>query len=193
MKNVLSSAKHSNLRLYAIPAFNDNYIWLLEKNSQAVVVDPGQAEPVIRYLQQQKLSLDAILITHHHGDHVGGVQELIELYPQATVYGPASEHIPARNVALKQDDLVHIDSLSLQFQVLDIPGHTAGHIAYFSDDDPLEPILFCGDTLFSAGCGRLFEGTPAQMVSSLGKLASLPPLHWFAVHTNTRCPICDGQ
>ena len=160
MKNVLSSAGYSQLRLSPLPAFNDNYIWLLEKDDKAVVVDPGEATPVLRYLKQQSLSLDAILITHHHGDHVGGVLELLKAYPDATVYGPASEHIPGLDVPLKQDDIVHIDALSLRFSVLDIPGHTAGHIAYFSNDNAEEPILFCGDTLFSSGCGRLFEGTP---------------------------------
>lgn len=174
MKNVLSSATHTSLSLYPIPAFNDNYIWLLKKNNVAVVVDPGQAAPVLRYLEHHALSLDAILITHHHGDHVGGVLELLKTYPNATVYGPANEAIPGRDVALKQGDRVTIDSLSLSFHVLDIPGHTAGHIAYFSDDNVAEPLLFCGDTLFSAGCGRLFEGTPAQMTASLAKLCALP-------------------
>lgn len=175
MKNQFTQASTGSLQLHAIPAFNDNYIWLLHNGKQAAVVDPGDATPVLQVLEQLRLDLDAILITHHHHDHVGGVTELLQHYPNSQVYGPAQESIPHRHHALRQDDLIELKSLGLQLQVLDIPGHTAGHIAYFGYNDANEPFLFCGDTLFSGGCGRLFEGTPAQMLSSLNKIVALAP------------------
>ena len=161
-------------QLHAISAFNDNYIWLLHNHQHAVVVDPGDATPVLATLDRLGLTLDAILITHHHHDHVGGITELKQQFPDAVVYGPALESIPKRDQALKQDDTVELPNLNLSLKVLDIPGHTAGHIAYFGYNQPDQPLLFCGDTLFSGGCGRLFEGTPAQMVSSLAKITALP-------------------
>lgn len=175
MMNVLASFATTGYSLTPLPAFNDNYIWLLEYAGHALVVDPGEAEPVIRVLQQRNLVLSAILITHHHGDHTGGINKLLRHAPDAVVYGPANENIPSRNVAVKQDETLHIAALNLTCKVLDIPGHTSGHVGYYSIPDGCPPLLFCGDTLFSMGCGRLFEGTPAQMVSSLGKLTSLPP------------------
>lgn len=161
-------------QLRAISAFNDNYIWLLHNQQHAVVVDPGDAAPVLATLNALGLSLDAILITHHHHDHVGGIEVLKQHFPTAQVYGPALESIPKIDHALRQDDNVSLPQLNLSFQVLDIPGHTAGHIAYFGYNGET-PVLFCGDTLFSGGCGRLFEGTAAQMVASLGKISALPP------------------
>ncbi|UCG97970.1 MAG: hydroxyacylglutathione hydrolase [Burkholderiales bacterium] len=151
-----------------IPAFDDNYLWLLVRGSQAAVVDPGDAAPVLQRLQQRNLSLQAILVTHHHGDHVGGVASLSRA-TGARVHGPGAEAIPARDVALAGGS--RIDVLGVAFDVLDVPGHTLGHIAYHA---PALRALFCGDTLFAAGCGRLFEGTAAQMTASLAKLASLP-------------------
>lgn len=161
-------------QLHAISAFNDNYIWLLHNQQHAVVVDPGDATPVLNTLNELGLVLDAILITHHHHDHVGGIDKLKQHFPQAIVYGPALESIPKRDHALKQDDTITLPNLHLSFKVLDIPGHTAGHIAYFGCNQE-EPLLFCGDALFSGGCGRLFEGTAAQMVESLSKITALPP------------------
>ncbi|MGG4605574.1 hydroxyacylglutathione hydrolase [Paenalcaligenes sp. Me131] len=175
MMNVLASFATTGYSLTPLPAFNDNYIWLLEYAGHALAVDPGEAEPVLLALQQRNLVLSAILITHHHGDHTGGINDLLRYAPDAVVYGPASERIPSRNVAVKQDDQLHIPDLKLTCTVVDIPGHTAGHVAYYSIPEGCPPLLFCGDTIFSMGCGRLFEGTPAQMVSSLGKLTSLPP------------------
>ena len=151
-----------------IPAFDDNYLWLLVRGSQAAVVDPGDAAPVLQRLQQRNLRLQAILVTHHHGDHVGGVASLSRA-TGARVHGPGAEAIPARDVALAGGS--RIDVLGVAFDVLDVPGHTLGHIAYHA---PALRALFCGDTLFAAGCGRLFEGTAAQMTASLAKLASLP-------------------
>ena len=159
------------MELLALPAFTDNYIWLLHDGSQALVVDPGEAAPVHAALDTHGLGLAAILVTHHHGDHVGGVDEL-RARLTGPVYGPARERIPEPFVPLKASD--RIAALGLDFEVFDVPGHTAGHIAYLHRPASDAPLLFCGDTLFSAGCGRLFEGTPAQMHHSLSQLASLP-------------------
>ena len=157
--------------LFPISAFADNYLWLLHDGKRALVVDPGDAEPVLRALEQSALQLESILVTHHHADHTGGVDALRKA-TGAKVYGPANERIPAPFEPLHEGDSVH--TLGLDFQVLDVPGHTAGHIAFYAPDVDGQPLLFCGDTLFSGGCGRLFEGTPAQMLASLDKLAALP-------------------
>ena len=159
--------------MYLIPvsAFADNYLWLLHDGKRALVVDPGDAGPVLRALQASRLQLESILVTHHHADHTGGVDALRKA-TGATVYGPATERIPAPFQPLREGD--RVATLGLNFQVLDVPGHTAGHIAFYTPDMDGQPLLFCGDTLFSGGCGRLFEGTPAQMLASLDKLAALP-------------------
>jgi len=157
--------------LIPLTAFADNYIWILHDGHKAVAVDPGDAQPVKAYLANEGLQLSAILVTHHHPDHVGGVDALRES-TGAVVYGPARERIPEPLTRLSQGDAVEV--LGLNFRVLDVPGHTAGHIAYVCDNWEGAPLLFCGDTLFSGGCGRLFEGTPAQMLASLDRLAALP-------------------
>ena len=154
-----------------LPAFTDNYIWMLHDGSQAVVVDPGDAQPVLDALRTHNLRLSAILVTHHHPDHVGGVDTLRDA-TGAMVYGPARERIPEPLTRLNGGDACTV--LGLHFDVIDVPGHTAGHIAYYCKDYEGAPLLFCGDTLFSGGCGRLFEGTPAQMLASLDALAALP-------------------
>lgn len=159
--------------LLPLPAFDDNYIWTVIRDGRAVVVDPGQAGPVLRCLQERGLELRAILLTHHHADHVGGVMELIRA-TGAHVYGPAGEDLPHCDTRLAEGDRVAIPELSLDMGVLDVPGHTAGHIAYYGQIGEGKPVLFCGDTLFMAGCGRLFEGTPEQMDHSLAKLSALP-------------------
>jgi hydroxyacylglutathione hydrolase len=159
------------MKLIPLPAFQDNYLWVLHDGRRALVVDPGDAQPVLACLQRDRLQLEAILVTHHHPDHIGGLDELRDA-TGAAVYGPARERIPEPLTRLQEGDTVKV--LGLDFEVLDVPGHTAGHIAYYCPDVDGTPLLFCGDTLFSGGCGRLFEGTPAQMLASLDKLAALP-------------------
>jgi hydroxyacylglutathione hydrolase len=155
-----------------IPAFRDNYIWAVTHERSVAVVDPGDAAPVFAWLEANDMRLTAIIATHHHADHVGGIPALCERH-DVPVLGPARETVPGRTQALGEGDHIDVPGVALSLAVFDIPGHTAGHIALYSID--ADPVLFCGDTLFAAGCGRLFEGTPAQMWSSLGKLASLSP------------------
>ncbi|OZI77547.1 hydroxyacylglutathione hydrolase [Bordetella genomosp. 12] len=162
---------HASL-VVPIEAFTDNYIWAVVRDGDAVVVDPGQAQPVQDFLQRHGLRLRAILLTHHHADHVGGVLQL-RAAAAVPVYGPARESLPHCDFRMQEGDLVDIPELGLSLTVLDVPGHTAGHIAYVGHAGDL-PLLFCGDTLFAGGCGRLFEGTPAQMHASLEKLGTLP-------------------
>ena len=150
-----------------VSVFTDNYIWVIHDQYHAVVVDPGEAKPVLDFLEQKKLKIIAILNTHHHVDHVGGNLKLLQQF-QVPVYGPGSELISTVTHCLKEGDSVYLPELSLRLSILDIPGHTAGHIAYYGAN-----LLFCGDTLFSCGCGRLFEGTAQQMYISLNKLAKL--------------------
>ncbi|TDV63398.1 hydroxyacylglutathione hydrolase [Pseudomonas sp. LP_7_YM] len=161
------------IQIDALPAFTDNYIWLLQDNAskRCAVVDPGDAAPVLAWLDNHpQWRLSDILITHHHADHTGGVVALKNA-TGAKVYGPAHENIPARDVALEDDDQLTV--LGLTFAVHSVPGHTLGHIAFYHADAQT-PLLFSGDTLFAAGCGRLFEGTPGQMHQSLNRLAALP-------------------
>jgi hydroxyacylglutathione hydrolase len=159
------------MNLSALPAFTDNYIWMLHDQGRAVVVDPGDASVVLQALQTHSLQLSAILLTHHHADHTGGVDELRQA-TSCPVYGPASEIMPEPCERFSGGDVVHV--LGYEFAVMDVPGHTAGHIAYYCSAFEGKPLLFCGDTLFSGGCGRLFEGTAAQMLASLDSLAELP-------------------
>jgi len=160
------------MNLVALPAFTDNYIWMLHDGHAAVVVDPGDAVPVERALDRLGLELQGILVTHHHGDHVGGVQALRPRL-KGPVLGPARESIGVAYDPVRDGDRIEV--LGVGFEVLDVPGHTAGHVAYLQRDAVRRPLVFSGDTLFSAGCGRLFEGTPAQMAASLARLAELAP------------------
>jgi hydroxyacylglutathione hydrolase len=161
------------MKLIALPAFTDNYIWMLHDDRRAMVVDPGDASVVLDALSRLSLQLDTILVTHHHADHTGGVAALRDAC-QARVYGPERETMPEPIRRLSHGDTVL--ALGHTFEVIGVPGHTAGHIACYcaAPLDIQAPLLFCGDTLFSGGCGRLFEGSPAQMLHSLGQLAALP-------------------
>jgi len=160
--------------ILALPAFDDNYIWLLRAEGRAAVVDPGDAAPVLAWLERSGDRLCAILATHHHGDHVGGVQELVARFP-VPVFGPALESIPGVTQALHGGERIEVPELGVPLDVIAVPGHTRGHIAYYGPTLDDHGSVFCGDTLFGAGCGRLFEGTPAQMQDSLARLAALPP------------------
>jgi hydroxyacylglutathione hydrolase len=158
------------MTLFPVPAFSDNYIWVLHDGQRALAVDPGESQGLIAWLQAQGLQLDTILITHHHGDHTGGV-DVLRAATGARVFGPARETMPEPLSRVSGGEVVEV--LGLRFEVIEVPGHTAGHIAYHCPLVDGSPLLFCGDTLFSAGCGRLFEGTPAQMLDSLTRLAGL--------------------
>ena len=155
-----------------IPAFDDNYIWLLRDSdgSRGAVVDPGDEEPVLTALDASGLELSAILLTHHHYDHIGGVEELRAAFPQAKVFGPADRRIRGLTDTVGEGDEVQIPGLSERFRVLEVPGHTSSHIAYSGAG-----ALFCGDTLFAVGCGRVFDGTFEQLAASLERIATLPP------------------
>lgn len=163
------------LKVTPIHAFNDNYLWLFQQadSPSCVIVDPGDAEPVLQFLEENALKLTAIFITHHHGDHIGGINKLLEKY-DVPVYGPDSTNIPSITDPVKEGSQINIFGKS--FQVLEIPGHTLDHIAYYTSGETHEdpPVLFCGDTLFAGGCGRVFEGTHPMMYQSLQKLAQLP-------------------
>ena len=176
------------ITVHPVAAFQDNYLWVIHNAQHAAVVDPGDATPVLEYLNANRLKLTAIICTHHHADHVGGVERLLDaldLRGKIPVFGPATERIPARTEALREGDRILLPSFDLTFEVLDVPGHTAGHIAYFGHD-----MLFCGDTLFACGCGRLFEGTAEQMTASLTKLKRLPPqTKVFCAHEYTMANI----
>jgi hydroxyacylglutathione hydrolase len=155
--------------IFPIKAFNDNYIWCLHNSSICVVVDPGDAAPVLAFCKDNNLTLIAILITHHHWDHTSGIDALLEVFSDIPVYGPHNPNIKQITHRLSQDANVELQQLGVKFSVLEVPGHTLDHIAYYGDCG-----LFCGDTMFSAGCGRLFEGSPQQMFDSLAKLTALP-------------------
>ncbi len=154
-----------------ICAFKDNYIWIIHNQNYAVVVDPGIAFPVIEYLQLKKLQLTTILVTHHHHDHTGGVANLLRSF-NVPVYGPYNEFIATITHPLREGDLINLQEMPLNLTVIETPGHTQGHIAYYGSNPA--NMVFCGDTLFSCGCGRIFEGTSEQLYGSLQKLSQLP-------------------
>jgi hydroxyacylglutathione hydrolase len=160
------------MKLIPLPAFTDNYIWLLHDDHHALVVDPGDSKVVLAWLEQNpQVHLDTILVTHHHADHTGGLADVCAL-TGALVYAPALEVMPVACTGVQQGDRLSWHGMA--WEVIDVPGHTAGHIAFWGTPAQQDPVLFCGDTLFSAGCGRLFEGTPAQMLDSLDRLSRLP-------------------
>jgi hydroxyacylglutathione hydrolase len=155
--------------IFAIPAFSDNYIWCVHDTKHAVVVDPGDAKPVIKKLKEKQLTLTSILITHHHHDHTGGIEDLVNAYPEVKVYGPKNPIIEGIDLRLSEGESISLSNPKLELNVLETPGHTMDHIVFYNNE-----LMFCGDTLFSAGCGRMFEGTPEVFYHSLQKLAHLP-------------------
>lgn len=165
------------LQIIPIPAFNDNYLWLIHNQRKAIVVDPGDAVPVINTLKKLNLELQTILITHHHQDHIGGVDLLLRTYPNLEVFAPKFEQYSFAHKAVSEPEQLYLGDWISSAKVIDVPGHTLGHVAYYIEhqiEQQTQQWLFCGDTLFGAGCGRLFEGTPAQMMASLQKLTALP-------------------
>ena len=174
------------IAITSIPAFNDNYFWLIHDNNNAIVVDPGLAEPVLYTLDHLNLELTGILVTHHHADHCGGIAELKTKY-QCPVWGSSKDNIATIDRFCDDGDLIDIEELSIKIQVISVPGHTRNHLAYFlPNSQQSNNVLFCGDTLFSAGCGRLFEGTAEQMWKSLQKLMDLPDdTHIYPAHEYT--------
>ncbi|HQU49970.1 MAG TPA: hydroxyacylglutathione hydrolase [Casimicrobiaceae bacterium] len=161
-------------QIIPLPAFTDNYVWAIREGDRAAVVDPGDAVPVRDWLRREGVALAAILVTHHHRDHTGGIVDLLRDAP-VPVIGPAREAIPGRTRAVAEGDRFDLPGIGLPLEVLDIPGHTAGHVAFFGRGAAWGgPIVFCGDTLFAGGCGRVFEGTPREMWASLCALAALP-------------------
>ncbi|CAM8429183.1 hydroxyacylglutathione hydrolase [Candidatus Methylopumilus universalis] len=152
-----------------IEAFQDNYIWLIHNDQNSIIVDPGDAEPVINALERKNLNLVAILITHHHADHIGGVMALQEKYPHIKIFAPQKDKYEFVNISLKNGDEINIPELQINYKIIEIPGHTQGHIAYYDKKN-----LFCGDTLFACGCGKIFDGTHEQMYNSLKKISALP-------------------
>lgn len=168
----MTTSPRKELSILTVPAFNDNYLWLIHDGEHAAVVDPGDAAPIRAALAAHNLRLTSILLTHHHADHIGGVPALLQEW-QVPVFGPRHDGIEVVSEALGEGERVRLPGLDLELDVFDVPGHTLGHIAYVARSRDAN-WLFCGDTLFGAGCGRLFEGTPQQMAESLAKLVALP-------------------
>lgn len=176
-----SLPKNSNLSIKPIKSFTDNYIWMIKKNKDVVVVDPGDAIPVLNFLKEKNLNLKSILITHKHSDHIGGIEDLLSHYPNIKIYGPKNNFNFIYTV-VNNDELLKIDELNIEFRVIATPGHTLDHVV-FADQDH----LFCGDTLFGCGCGKLFEGSYSQMHSSLKALSKLPPsIKVYCAHEYTK-------
>jgi hydroxyacylglutathione hydrolase len=165
-----NNSPHSNITVIPIKAFSDNYIWLIKDGKNAVLIDPGDATPVLDYLSNSSLFLKAILITHKHHDHIGGIINVKERFPSIKVYGPLNPSFTFEYINLHEGDDLKIEGTNLNFKILETPGHTNDHIVYYNDEN-----LFCGDTLFGCGCGRLFEGTAEEMFNSLQKIKKLKP------------------
>jgi len=166
------------MKITPIPAFNDNYIWAIEQQNHLALVDPGDTAPCINYIEEHGLTLYAIFVTHHHADHTGGIKELRQKYPHVKVYGPQEGKFSDIDEAVSEGSNIVIPELSLNLSVMTLPGHTLDHIAYY---DQAQQFVLCGDTLFSGGCGRVFEGSYQQMLSALDKLSALPE------HTKVYC------
>ena len=178
----------TELKIVPVPAFQDNYLWVLRRGGFAALVDPGDAKPVLDYLAAENLQLTAILVTHHHADHIGGLPEILSRH-SVPVYGPRDDRIAAATDRVGEGDRVTLNQLDATFRVIEVPGHTRAHIAYYGEN-----LLFCGDTLFACGCGRMFEGTPPQMLASLQKLAALPgDTKFYCAHEYTLANIAFAR
>jgi len=176
-----SLPKNSNLSIKPIKSFADNYIWMIKKNKDVAVVDPGDAIPVLNFLKEKNLNLKSILITHKHADHIGGIEDLLNHYPKIKIYGPKNNFNFIYTI-VNNDELLKINELNIEFRVIATPGHTLDHVV-FADQDH----LFCGDTLFGCGCGKLFEGSYSQMHSSLKTLSKLPTsIKVYCAHEYTK-------
>jgi hydroxyacylglutathione hydrolase len=162
--------QNNNINIFPIKAFVDNYIWAIQERLNVIIIDPGEAKPVLEELVRKNISLAAILITHKHYDHTGGVEKLIHHYPNIPIYGPENIEFKFKYIIVKEGDIISIPGTKVEFKVIETPGHTLDHIVYVDMDH-----LFCGDTLFACGCGRLFEGTYKEMFESLIKISSLAP------------------
>ncbi|HOY69261.1 MAG TPA: hydroxyacylglutathione hydrolase [Methylotenera sp.] len=179
-------AMQHNLQIIPILAFEDNYIWLIHNGKQAVVVDPGDANPVLSVLKALSLTLVTILVTHHHHDHIDGVAVLIKNYPQAKVYAPKLEDYQFSHSPVSEPDAINIDALNLTFKVIDCAGHTQGHVAYYAQRPNGQHWLFSGDVIFAAGCGFVMNDAYQQAFNSLQKIANLPPqTHIYCTHEYT--------
>ena len=177
--------QNNNINILPIKAFKDNYIWLIQEKLNGIIVDPGDAKPVLKTLKEKKIDLKAILITHKHHDHMGGVEELIKNYPNVQIYGPKNIEFKFKYHIVKEDDVISIYGTDVKFNVIETPGHTLDHIVYVDSEN-----LFCGDTLFACGCGRLFEGTYDEMFESLLKISSLSPnTKVYCAHEYTKANI----
>jgi len=163
-------SQNSNINILPIKAFKDNYIWLIQEKFNGIIVDPGDAKPVLKKLKEKNINLKAILITHKHHDHIGGVEELVDHHPDVQIYGPENIEFKFKYKIVKEGHVISIPGTNLKFNVIETPGHTLDHIVYVDSEN-----LFCGDTLFACGCGRLFEGTHDEMFKSLLKISSLNP------------------
>lgn len=176
-----SLPKNSNLSIKPIKSFTDNYIWMIKKNKDVAVVDPGDAIPVLNFLKEKNLNLKSILITHKHADHIGGIEDLLNHYPNIKIYGPKNNFNFTYTI-VNNDELLKINELNIEFRVIATPGHTLDHVVFVDQDH-----LFCGDTLFGCGCGKLFEGSYSQMHSSLKALSELPTsIKVYCAHEYTK-------
>ena len=162
--------QNNNINIFPIKAFQDNYIWVIQEYDNVIVIDPGDAEPVLKELKKKNINLVAILITHKHYDHTGGVEELINNHPNVQIFGPENNEFKFKYAIIKEDDVISIFGTKVKFKVIETPGHTLDHVVYVDKHH-----LFCGDTLFACGCGKLFEGSYQEMFESLSKISTLAP------------------
>ena len=174
--------QNNNINTFPIKAFKDNYIWVIQEKLNGIIVDPGDAEPVIKELREKNINLTAILITHKHYDHTGGVEELINKHPNVQIFGPQNFEFKFKYTIIKEGDVISILGTKVKFIIIETPGHTLDHIIYVDKDR-----LFCGDTLFACGCGKIFEGTYDEMFESLSKISSLnPKTQIYCAHEYTK-------